>query len=697
MESKNSSSILVNNSRLIKEWNYEKNEGIDPFNISLGSHKKVWWKCDKGHEWQATVRDRANGNGCPYCSNKRIIAGYNDLGTKNPKLASEWNYDKNDGLLPNAVAVSSNKKVWWKCDKGHEWQATINSRNSSGNGCPYCANQKTLKGYNDLVTINPKLASEWDYEKNNELTPYDVTPFSDKKVWWKCDKGHEWQTTIKNRSLGRGCPVCSSARHTSFPEYALLYYLAQSGLDTVHLYKELGYELDIYIPSKKIAIEFDGGYWHKNKIDADLKKNSKCRQDGIILYRIRDGLPSLEDSSIDYVVENNLEDTLAEVLGNIIGYEVTVDFKKDTVKIENLREHYENKTSLASSNPKTAIEWNYARNGNLKPEHYSANSSKVVWWKCDQNHEWQSSIKNRNKGHGCPYCAGKKAISGYNDLQTINPQLAKEWNYEKNGELMPWEVLPNSGKKVWWKCDRGHEWQAAIYSRNSGNGCPICANQEVLKGYNDLMTINPQIASEWNYEKNDGLMPWEVLPNSGEKVWWKCDKGHEWQTTIHSRNSGNGCPVCSNKKILKGYNDLQTINPQIASEWKYEKNDGLMPCEVLPNSGKKVWWKCDKGHEWQATIDHRNKGQGCPYCSGRYAVAGYNDLQTINPQLAKEWNYEKNGELMPWEVLPNSGKKVWWKCGKGHEWQAAIYSRNSGYGCPICAKMKKLCKHKPNR
>ena len=109
----------------------------------------------------------------------------------------------------------------------------------------------------------------------------------------------------------------------------------------------------------------------------------------------------------------------------------------------------------------------------------------------------------------------------------------------------------------------------------------------------------------------------------------------------------------------------------------------------MPNSHKNVWWKCSKGHEWEATISNRNKGKGCPYCSGRYAIKGESDLQTVNPTLAKEWNYNKNDNLTPSDVMPNSHKNVWWICSKGHEWQAAIDSRSRGNGCPICAKEKR--------
>ena len=536
----------------------------------------------------------------------------------NAELMAEWNWEKNDklGFDPKTLTLGSDKKIWWKCSKGHEWQATIGSRNR-GSGCPYCSGRKVFEGYNDLQTVDPTLAKEWNYEKNNGLTPTNVTPSSNKKVWWKCSKGHEWQATINSRNDGCGCPVCSSGRKTSFPEYAIVYYLKKYGLEAIHTYKEKGYELDIFIPSKNIAIEYDGYLWHKNRTKQDLEKNQKCLNDGIKLYRIREGLHLLNDSSSDYVVHKTQKDlsfVLKKVLSEIIGMSILVDLNRDVIAIENLRELAEKENSLLFSNPEVAKEWNHEMNGNLKPEHFASNSNRKVWWKCSKGHEWQAKISHRNGGSGCPYCAGQKSLKGYNDLQTANPILAKEWNYEKNGETTPNMVTIGSTKKVWWKCSKGHEWQASINNRNKGRGCPFCSNKKVLSGYNDLQTINPSLANEWNYEKNNGLTPADVMPNSDKKVWWKCSKGHEWQATIGSRNRGIGCPYCSGKKTLPGHNDLQSVNPVLAKEWNYEKNNGLTPADVMPNSDKKVWWICSKGHEWQAIIGNRHRGNGCPIC-----------------------------------------------------------------------------------
>ena len=149
-----------------------------------------------------------------------------------------------------------------------------------------------------------------------------------------------------------------------------------------------------------------------------------------------------------------------------------------------------------------------------------------------------------------------------------NKELMKEYDYDKNIEFDLNTLTLGSDRKVWWICPKGHSWQAGIGSRyRSGSGCPVCANLQVLKGYNDLESQCPRVAKEWNYEKNN-FNPDEIVYASNKKVWWKCEFGHEWETTIVNRTKekGTNCPYCTNQKILAGYNDLATENPDLASE-----------------------------------------------------------------------------------------------------------------------------------
>lgn len=168
-------------------------------------------------------------------------------------------------------------------------------------------------------------------------------------------------------------------------------------------------------------------------------------------------------------------------MSEIIGVNIEVDLERDNIAIENLREYTEKENSLLLSNPELSKEWNLEKNGDLKPEYLTSNSGKKVWWRCVKGHQWQATVDHRNNGRGCPYCSGKKVLNGFNDLQTFNPVLAKEWNYKKNNGLTPTDVTPNSNKKVWWKCQEGHEWQATVSNRNKRSGCPECAKQRRKK------------------------------------------------------------------------------------------------------------------------------------------------------------------------------------------------------------------------
>ena len=154
------------------------------------------------------VRKNGKSYGCPYCASKRILKGFNDLESLYPQISKEWNYDKNDDF-PSDYMINSNRTVWWKCSKGHEWEAKIQSRTHSNSGCPYCANKKVLTGFNDLKTMIPELALDWDYNKNG-FGPEEVTCGSNKKAFWKCQKcGYEWNTYITSRATKKTkCPNC---------------------------------------------------------------------------------------------------------------------------------------------------------------------------------------------------------------------------------------------------------------------------------------------------------------------------------------------------------------------------------------------------------------------------------------------------------------------------------------------------------
>lgn len=359
---------------LLREWNQTKNAPLTPWDVTYGSKRSVWWKCEKGHEWQAMVYTRAGaGSGCPYCMGKKAWPGANDLASQRPDLAEQWHPTKNRGRTPADVTVGGHYKAWWICEKGHEWQAVVKSRAINGTGCPVCTNRKLTPGENDLATTHPELARQWHPTRNGALTPRDVAAGSHRKVWWMCEKGHGWQASIMSRAgNGAGCPVC---------------------------------EGKVVIPG-----------------------------------------------------END----------------------------------------LASLFPDIAAQWHPERNSQLTPESVAPHSNKKVWWRCPLGHGYTASVGARTVGgSGCPYCANRKVLSGFNDLATREPEVAAQWHPTLNGVLTPEMVTVGSHRKVWWECPSGHIWKAVVYSRAGPQkcGCPVCAGRtqpERVERYRLMMAEREQ-------------------------------------------------------------------------------------------------------------------------------------------------------------------------------------------------------------
>jgi hypothetical protein len=349
------------------------------------------------------------------------------LADTHPEVAKEWHPTKNGDLTPEDVTKGSKKRLWWKCDKGddHEWSATVNNR-TSGSNCSICRGLKVVNS-NCLATVNPLLSKQWHPTKNGDLTPYDFTYGSGKKVWWKCPKGsdHEWLTSISNRvTRESNCPYCSGNKvalsnclATIKPELAKQWHPTLNGDLTPN---------DVTVGSrKKVWWKCPKGSDHEWLIAVGGRENSKL------------GCPICS------------------------GHKVVLS------------------TCLATTHPEIAKQWHPTKNGDLTPYNVKAGVRKKVWWKCDKgdDHEWKTSIGNRTyHKSGCAICAGW-IITKSTCLATTHPEIAKEWHPTKNRDLTPYDVKSTGYKKVWWKCDKGddHEWSATVGNRiGNGTGCPFC-------------------------------------------------------------------------------------------------------------------------------------------------------------------------------------------------------------------------------
>ena len=321
------------------------------------------------------------------------------------------------------------------------------------------------------------------------------------------------------------------------------------------------------------------------------------------------------------------------------------------------------------------------------------NSGRKVWWLCSVNpkHVWRQSITKRTKhGYGCPFCAGRRTLPE-DSFAALHPDIAAELHPEKNHDFDPFKYRPNSNKVVWWKCNNGHEWKQSIHHRvQRRSRCRDCKRQE-----NSLAHKYPEIAKEWHPTKNKPLTSNDVLPSYRKKVWWKCQKdpSHAWEVAVSTRVfSKSGCPKCKiSQRTIRRLPPLSEYSPSLAQQWHPTKNGSLLPSDVTAGSDQKVWWICpsDPKHEWQAAINNRIKGRGCPYCARVY-VTRENSLAVRFPEIANQWHPTKNGDLTPSDVSYGSSRRVWWKCqsDKSHEWQATIKSRTQKNKdkCPICSK-----------
>lgn len=351
--------------------------------------------------------------------------------------------------------------------------------------------------------------------------------------------------------------------------------------------------------------------------------------------------------------------------------------------------------SLADLHPKIAAQWDGHLNKEKRPSDVSPGSSFEAWWRCDVDpaHVWRASVASRVRGRGCGVCAGKQ-VTNSNSLARLRPDLATQWHPSRNGALGPEQVTVFSGRKVWWLCPVAddHEWTASVSSRSAGNGCPCCAGFKVADS-NRLSIQRPDIAAQWHPTLNGELTPDQVTVGTSTRVWWQCAEGadHVWRTTVVKRTrDGRGCPACAGSQVADS-NRLSIQRPDIAAQWHPTLNGELTPADVAIGSTKRVWWKCAEGddHVWSTTVVRRTwgLGSGCPCCAG-FQLADSNRLSVQRPDIAAQWNTDRNGTLTPADVTVGSERRAWWRCPDNpvHEWQAVVKSRTTlGAGCPKCS------------
>ena len=512
--------------------------GWDPSSFLSGSNKKVSWRCSLGHEWDSIIANRAKGSGCPVCAGQRVLAGFNDLESKYPDLAKQA-----DGWDPKKVMPGSHQILSWKCTSGHRWEAQVKSRALNSHGCPYCSGYKASVGVNDLATTHPELAKQadgWD--------PTQISSGSSKKMKWLCSLGHSWQASIASRAgtdsrQPLGCPICSGQKVLA----------GFNDLATTH--PEIAKEADGWDPTKISRGNSDKRSWQCEKghrweaVTSSRTQGTGCPKcSGRIAEQGESDLatthPGLAIQAVGWDPSKfRAGSSNQKMLWRCeLGHEWKATIAGRTSRssgcptcVNKIVQVGFNDLSTTHPNPaKQADGWD--------PTKVTAGRATKLKWVCDKGHKWEATLNNRStSGQNsddatCPICSGAKLLSGFNDLATTHPEIAKQahgWD--------PSKVRAGSHSKLAWVCDKGHIFQAVVGNRTHRNDyCPYCSNSLVLAGFNDLATTHPEIAKQ-----AVGWDPTKYLGGTNKKFKWRCDEGHEWTALASGRTQGNGCPKCA--------------------------------------------------------------------------------------------------------------------------------------------------------
>lgn len=398
-------------------WDYEKNSA-SPDEVSYGSNKIYWWKCEYGHSFDSPVKSMTRNKhaSCPYCRGLRVNDS-NSLATHYPKLINEWVTCVDDSkLTPYTITPGSSKKVKWKCNKNHEWITTPKHRTSGLTNCPKC---------NQGNKISKPAFILFYYLKQK---------FDDTTL----------EFPVKNSRFVVDIYIPSQ---NIALEYDGSLYHRQTKRD-----QRKDKELLEKMPQLKLirVREPDCGIYHS------INKN-------VIKYNLSDHKT------------NSLQDCLIKIFDDIFNIQINADLQNNNIDILNQMHHLELKNSLGELYPHLVKEWDTEKNKELTPFQFRGASHEKIYWKCDKNHSWLASIASRSHGeNNCPYCGSRK-LNTENNLAAKFPELISECNYNKIGKL-PQDYFAYSHFAVWWVCSHcNYEWQATITNRTSKNsGCPIC-------------------------------------------------------------------------------------------------------------------------------------------------------------------------------------------------------------------------------
>ena len=565
---------------LIKQWDFEKNL-ISPDKVTVFSSKKIWWLCENGHKehsYEAVVADKYRDHtGCPYCSNRKVLKGFNDLATTRPDLIEDWNFEHNE-KSPNEITAGSSYKANWVCHKcGYKWSAIVSSR-SKGNGCKECAKKTRVETASKLrIERRGSFANKYpdlllDYDYKNNPSPNTLSPGSKRNVHWICHVcGEHWDAPVYSRGGGRqGCPKCAKEQMKISINKANVARIGSLAKKYPELLKEWDYNKNFCEPDKIPYTSHKIVWW----------KCSKCGREW-------------ENSVRNRTIHNQC--CICEV-GETISKKV--------------KESYLNKNgSLKDNLPVFLKEWNYEKNAQigLYPDSVSPYSQQEAYWHCPRcGHEWKQKIAVKTFNLAlCPECSKESKTSFpeqtvYYYLKQCTTALNRERKYGYEIDIF----LP--------KLNVGIEYDGMRFHK--GRKLEFDQKKDAVLTSNGIRIIRIK-----EYKSTRPSTPYCVDIN---------DYFTTLTTTLNNLLNELGLSTDVNikrdeQKIYEQYISLPKVNslsikyPEIAKEWNQKKNGSITPEMVSYGSKKTFWWTCSKcGKEYSASVQSRTIGHGghCPNC-----------------------------------------------------------------------------------
>lgn len=605
--------------------------------------EKVRWICRKcGGSFYESIKEyvqtlKTCGKvACPYCSNSRPLVGYNTLETVFDDIESRWS--EHNKRSYQECTITSLYTATWICPKcGKEFDRNVAAyikgieRNEKEALCPECAYADRIERKGSPGDKIENIDEVWDGSNEKNYNEYPADSFD--TVMWKCpDCGGRFSMMIAyyilQLDIGRvPCPYCSGKEPLA-------------GFNTIETV--LPYAAEVWSDENEKS--------YTNYLpDSDEYAKWVCRK-----------CHGTFKSPIDLYIRD--AESGINRCPYCLNLEPKAGFNTLEMYIDDIDEVWSPKNMLSYT-------------------HYIFNCDMSALFICKKCHGTYSYAVNRyvserRKGlETCPYCQNKSVLAGYNSLDTVLDNIDDIWSNKNERDYTEFTIY--SAKKVIWKCPKcGGDFRRKIsdYIRNFETGvenCPYCSGTKILAGYNSLDTVLDNIGDIWS-SKNDRSYT-DFSSSSFETVEWKCPvcegifKQRICSYVTQVENGNNPCPYCNGKRALAGFNSLETVIDDLDDVW--DKSNEKSYTEVMSDSSYNAYWKCRtcNGVYQKKVSDYvkavKDGKSICPYCNNKKPLAGLNTIEDVKPDWLDEWSYRDNYLLCrPDEIMPNSMRKVWWKC-----------------------------------